>query len=40
MPGFATGLVYGDKVVLEYYLPNEVKEVGIISISGIVHGYR
>jgi hypothetical protein len=38
--GFATGLVYGDQVTLEYYLPNDVKEVGIISISGIVHGYR
>ena len=38
--GFATGLVYGDQVTLEYYLPNNVKEVGNISISGIVHGYR
>ena len=38
--GFATGLVYGDQVTLEYYLPNNAKEVGIISISGIVHGYR
>ncbi len=38
--GFATGLVYGDQVTLEYYLPNEVKEVGVISVSGIVHGYR
>ena len=38
--GFATGLVYGDQVTLEYYLPNNVKEVGAISISGIVHGYR
>ena len=38
--GFATGLVYGDQVTLEYCLPNDAKEVGIISISGIVHGYR
>jgi len=38
--GFATGLVYGNQVTLEYYLPNEVKEVGVISISGIVHGYK
>ena len=38
--GFATGLVYSDQVTLEYYLPNNVKDVGIISISGIVHGYR
>ena len=40
MQGFATGLVYGDRIVLEYYQPNNVKEVGVISISGIVHGYR
>ena len=38
--GFATGLVYGDQVVLEYYLPSDVKEVGIISIAYVVHGYR
>ncbi|MDR2145632.1 MAG: hypothetical protein LBE91_04120 [Tannerella sp.] len=38
--GFATGLVYGDQVTLEYWLPKEVKEVGIISIAYVVHGYR
>jgi hypothetical protein len=38
--GFATGLVYGDKVTLEYYLPDSVKEIGIISIAYVVHGYR
>jgi hypothetical protein len=38
--GFATGLVYGSQVTLEYYLPSEIKEVGIISIAYVVHGYR
>jgi len=40
MQGFATGLVYGDQVNLEYYLPNNVQETGIISIAYVVHGYR
>ena len=38
--GFATGLVYGNTIILEYYLPENCTEKGIISISGIVHGYR
>jgi len=38
--GFATGLVYGDQVTLEYYLPESCTEKATISISGIVHGYR
>jgi hypothetical protein len=38
--GFATGLVYGEKITLEYYLPESVKETGIISIACVVHGYR
>jgi hypothetical protein len=38
--GFATGLVYGDKVTLEYYQPKEVTDYGIISIAYVVHGYR
>lgn len=38
--GFATGLVYGDQVTLEYYLPDDVKEIGIISVAYVVHGYR
>ncbi|GHT79588.1 hypothetical protein AGMMS50262_23460 [Bacteroidia bacterium] len=33
-------MVYGDKVTLEYYLPQEVKEMGIISIAYVVQGYR
>ncbi|MCH8014040.1 MAG: hypothetical protein IH823_04525 [Candidatus Dadabacteria bacterium] len=40
-PGkFATGLVYGDRIILEYYEPYGVKEEGKISISSVIHGYR
>jgi hypothetical protein len=38
--GFATGLVYGDQVTLEYYLPTDVKDVGVISVVYVIHGYR
>ena len=38
--GFATGLIYGDNVVLEYYQPKEVTADAIISIAKVVHGYR
>lgn len=38
--GFATGLIYGDNVVLEYYQPKEVTADAIISITKVVHGYR
>lgn len=38
--GFATGLLYGDKITLEYYQPNYVRDDAIISISSVVHGYR
>ena len=38
--GFATELIYGDDVVLEYYQPKEVTNDAIISIEYIVHGYR
>ncbi|MFK8102393.1 MAG: 3-coathanger stack domain-containing protein [Saprospiraceae bacterium] len=38
--GFATGLVYGDFVTLEYYEPKTVSSPGIISIEKVVHGYR
>ena len=37
---FATGLVYGDAVILEYYEPAEVRGQGSATISRIVHGYR
>ena len=33
-------MLYGDTLVVEYYLPREVEESGIISIAGVVHGYR
>jgi lysyl endopeptidase len=38
--GFATGLIKGDKIILEYFLPKVIKETGIISIDKVVHGYR
>ncbi|MCL2182405.1 MAG: serine protease [Chitinispirillia bacterium] len=38
--GFATGLIRGNAVMLEYYLPKNSTEEGIISISGVVHGYK
>ncbi|MDZ4204111.1 MAG: hypothetical protein U1C46_04755, partial [Bacteroidales bacterium] len=36
---FATDLIQGSAIILEYFEPNEVKEKGIISISKVVHGY-
>jgi hypothetical protein len=38
--GFATGLVYGDDIILEYYQPRCVTSEAIISIEYVVHGYR
>ena len=38
--GFATGLVYGNDIILEYYQPKEVTSEAIISIEYVVHGYR
>jgi lysyl endopeptidase len=38
--GFATGLVIGDLITLEYYEPKEVPNPGIISINKVIHGYR
>ena len=38
--GFATGFTYSDKVVLEYYLPRDATEQGIISICNVIQGYR
>jgi hypothetical protein len=40
LQGFATGLIYSDKVTLEYYQPKNVTKDGIISIAYVVHGYR
>lgn len=38
--GFATGLIYGGNVVLEYFQPKNVTNNAIISLDYIVHGYR
>ncbi len=38
--GFATGLVYSDDIIVEYYQPAQVKEKAIISIAYVVYGYR
>jgi hypothetical protein len=40
MREFSTGLLRSDHITLEYYLPKEVKEIGFISISHVVHGYK
>lgn len=37
---YATGLLPGSEMVLEYYQPKEVSTNAIISIEHIVHGYR
>lgn len=37
---FATGLVKGDEIILEYYEPNNVEQPGEINISRVVHAYR
>lgn len=38
--GFATGLIYGDTTVIEYYEPKGVSSSGILSIAKVIHGYR
>jgi len=40
LQGFATGLLYGETIVIEYYLPKEIRDVGVVSIANVVHGYR
>lgn len=40
LQGFATGLVYSDKIVLEYYEPKNVRNQGIISVAYVVQGYK
>ena len=37
---FATGLVYGDEITLEYFEPKEVEGEGEVSIARVVHGYK
>ena len=38
--GFATGLLFTNSIVLEYYEPEDAKNSGIISISHVISGYR
>ncbi|MCL2327051.1 MAG: T9SS type A sorting domain-containing protein [Bacteroidetes bacterium] len=38
--GFATGFLFTNSIVLEYYEPKGIKDSGIISISHVVSGYR
>ena len=38
--GFATELVYGDTITLEYRVPKSEQDNGTISISSVIHGYR
>ena len=38
--GFATGLIFSDSIILEYFQPNDVDSDAVISISRGVHGYR
>ena len=40
MRGFSTGFIRGENITLEYYVPKEADDMGIISVSEIVHGYR
>ena len=37
---YATGLLFSDEIILEYYQPKDVQEEAIISIASVVHGYR
>lgn len=39
-PGYATGLVYGDKITLELCEPADVEQTSELSIAYVVHGYR
>jgi len=38
--GFATSLVAGDRCILEYLLPKDAAETGVINVSNVIHGYR
>ncbi len=40
-PGsFATSLILSDRIVLEYFEPNDMKGESVISIAKVVHGYK
>jgi len=38
--GYSTGLIMSEQITLEYYVPKEVEDEGVISICDVVHGYR
>lgn len=38
--GYATGIVRGEEITLEYFEPNYVTEIAELSISHVVHGYN
>lgn len=38
--GFATGIIQGDNIVLEYYQPQYITQTAIISICNVIHGYK
>ena len=37
---FATGLVYGSSIIVEYFQPVHISSDPVISISHVIHGYR
>lgn len=37
---FATGIVRGESMILEYYEPGNIIDHGIISVSYVIHGYK
>jgi len=37
---FATGILYGEDMTLEYYQPKEVTSKAVISIDYVIHGYK
>lgn len=40
LQGFATGLIFSDTIILEYYHPKNVTEKGFVNIAYIVYGYK
>lgn len=40
LQGFATGLIYSDDIILEYYQPKNIADKGIINIAYVVYGYK
>ena len=38
--GFATGFLFANSIILEYYEPKDVEYKGVISIAQVISGYR